>query len=239
MADFNSFISQIEDKFEGGYQNLRNDNGNWTGGKVGVGTLVGTNHGIAAPTLSQWLGRTATISDMKNLSKEDAKKIYKSLFWDRINADKIQNQGIAEFIFDWSLGSAYAYKEMNKALNYLYGTNFPTSGVKPIGDEQINVINSASDPNKLLDTLKTYRINWYNNIVKADPTQAQFLPSWTSRTMSMFNKWYGNLAKGIETAAEEGVTEVKKIPKPIIIAGIGVLAIATFFLIKAISTKTK
>jgi len=31
---------------EGGFQNNPNDHANWTGGQVGVGTLVGTKYGI-------------------------------------------------------------------------------------------------------------------------------------------------------------------------------------------------
>lgn len=213
MADFYSFIDHIADKFEGDYQNIYNDNGNWTGGVVGKGTLVGTNHGIAAPTLSQWLGRTATVSDMKSLTKDEAKKIFKAYFWDKIKADKINNQGIAEFLFDWSLGSGYSYKEMNKALNFLYGTNFPTSGIQTFGEPQINVINSAKDQNKLLDTLKNYRLNWYQNIVKQDATQAKFLNSWTNRTMDIFNKWYGKFGQSVIATAKK----IEKNPLPTII----------------------
>jgi len=33
---------------EGGYSDDRNDPGNWTGGKVGVGELLGTKYGVAA-----------------------------------------------------------------------------------------------------------------------------------------------------------------------------------------------
>jgi len=213
MADFYSFIDHIADKFEGGYQNLVKDNGNYTGGVVGKGTLVGTNHGIAAPTLSQWLGRTATVSDMKSLTKDEAKKIFKAFFWDKIKADKINNQGIAEFLFDWSLGSGYAYKEMNKALNSLYGTNFPTSGIQPFGDAQINVINSAKDQNKLLDTLKNYRLNWYQNIVKQDASQSGFLTSWNNRTMDIFNKWYGKFGQNVIATTQK----IKTNPIPSIV----------------------
>lgn len=36
---------------EGGYTDFRRDKGNWTSNQVGSGCLIGTNHGIAAPTL--------------------------------------------------------------------------------------------------------------------------------------------------------------------------------------------
>lgn len=36
---------------EGGYTDFRKDKGNWTSNQIGSGCLIGTNHGIAAPTI--------------------------------------------------------------------------------------------------------------------------------------------------------------------------------------------
>lgn len=80
---------------EGGYSSDRNDPGNWTGGKVGAGKLIGTKYGIAAntyPTL-----------DIKNLTWEQAKSIYKRDFWDAVHAD--------------SLPAAVAYNALDGAIN--------------------------------------------------------------------------------------------------------------------------
>lgn len=59
---------------EGGYSNDRNDLGNWTGGKVGVGELKGTKFGIAA--------HSYPYLDIKNLTLDQAKEIYRRDFWD-------------------------------------------------------------------------------------------------------------------------------------------------------------
>ena len=59
--------------YEGGLSMIRSDPGNWTGGKVGVGTLEGTNFGIAAnahPTL-----------DIAHLTKAEAAAIYQREYW--------------------------------------------------------------------------------------------------------------------------------------------------------------
>ena len=45
---------------EGLYQCLRADGGNWTGGLVGHGMLVGTMRGISAPTMVRWMGGSPT-----------------------------------------------------------------------------------------------------------------------------------------------------------------------------------
>lgn len=61
---------------EGGYTVSPKDRGNWTGGKVGVGELKGTKYGIAANTYGHL--------DIKNITLEQAKEIYREDFWDII-----------------------------------------------------------------------------------------------------------------------------------------------------------
>lgn len=53
---------------EGGFDNDPHDNGNWTGGKVGVGKLVGTKYGIDAASHPG--------VDIANLTVEGAMEIY-------------------------------------------------------------------------------------------------------------------------------------------------------------------
>ena len=71
-------------KWEAGYQTNTKDSGNFYEGK-----LVGTNFGISARTLAEYLGRTPTSEDMQNLTKEEAKKIYKTNYYDRYKIDQL------------------------------------------------------------------------------------------------------------------------------------------------------
>ena len=59
---------------EGGYSDDPRDSGNWTGGAQGVGQLKGTKFGIAACSYGYL--------DIKNLSLEEAKAIYRRDFWE-------------------------------------------------------------------------------------------------------------------------------------------------------------
>lgn len=61
-------------KHEGGYSDDPRDLGNWTGGAVGVGELKGTKFGIAA--------HSYPYLDIKNLTLDQAKEIYRRDFWD-------------------------------------------------------------------------------------------------------------------------------------------------------------
>lgn len=58
---------------EGGYSNDSRDAGNWTGGRVSVGVLKGTKYGISAASYPNL--------DIKNLTVQQAKDIYKAGYW--------------------------------------------------------------------------------------------------------------------------------------------------------------
>ena len=66
---------------EGGFSDDPKDPGNWTGGRPGVGKLLGTKYGIAANTCPDL--------DIKALTLEQAKAIYRRDWWDKIHADQL------------------------------------------------------------------------------------------------------------------------------------------------------
>jgi lysozyme family protein len=73
MIDFDKAFARLI-KHEGEFTDSPKDPGNWTGGKVGRGELKGTKFGIAANTYGHL--------DIKNLTLEQAKEIYREDFWD-------------------------------------------------------------------------------------------------------------------------------------------------------------
>jgi lysozyme family protein len=104
MADF-KIAHKITSYFEGGYQCMPDDNGNWTGGKKGVGNLIGTKYGIAAPVLKAWLKIEPTKAHMKALSHETAEAIYRRNYWKPIKGDEIENQETANQIYDMAVNA--------------------------------------------------------------------------------------------------------------------------------------
>ena len=66
---------------EGGFSDDPKDPGNWTGGRPGVGKLLGTKYGIAANTYPDL--------DIKALTLDQAKAIYRRDWWDKIHADQL------------------------------------------------------------------------------------------------------------------------------------------------------
>lgn len=94
MADF-SQAQEFVKQAEGGYTDDPRDRGNYVDS-----LLIGTNHGISAPILKSWLGRTPTVAEMKNLSYKTALQIYKANYWDALALTLINNQSIALLIYD-------------------------------------------------------------------------------------------------------------------------------------------
>ena len=84
---------------EGGFQSQPTDPGNWTGGKVGAGSLIGTNWGISAasyPTMN-----------IAALTQAQAKMIYKRDYWDKVSGDLLPPP-LALLAFDSAVNSGVA-----------------------------------------------------------------------------------------------------------------------------------
>lgn len=69
-------------RWEGGYQNIANDSGNWTGGEVGKGENKGTNWGISAASYPHL--------DIINLTQAEAHAIFKKDYWQASGADQLE-----------------------------------------------------------------------------------------------------------------------------------------------------
>jgi lysozyme family protein len=104
MAKLNNKSSFKESQFlvkgvEKGYSSDRKDRGNFVKTKWGK-RFVGTNHGISAPILMEYLGRIPTEDDMRNLTYEQALEIYKKQYWTPQNLNLFNNQSVANLIYD-------------------------------------------------------------------------------------------------------------------------------------------
>lgn len=143
MANYELFKAKIED-IEGGYQERYTDAGNWINPDyvIGAGTLIGTNKGIAAPTLKSLRGSISR-EDMMNLTWEESHKILKDEYWDRVKADSIKDQSIAENLADHAIneGPADAIKMVQKILESDFGINITVDGIA--GTKTVAAINKV------------------------------------------------------------------------------------------------
>jgi lysozyme family protein len=89
---------------EAGYSNDRGDNGNFIS-VPGGRRFIGTNHGISAPILAEYLKkqgikRLINKDDMMNLSYKTALKIYKANYWNAQHLSELSDQNVANVIYD-------------------------------------------------------------------------------------------------------------------------------------------
>lgn len=93
---------------EGGYVDSPEDSGNWTSGRRGVGTLIGSNMGVGAPALVEWLGASnATAHAMRYLSVETYDAIATRRYWPVMGCDQLPaGPDLSVYDFGWNAGQA-------------------------------------------------------------------------------------------------------------------------------------
>lgn len=146
---------------EGGYSTDRRDPGNWTGGRVGVGTLKGTKFGLAANTYPNL--------DIKNLTLAQAKAIYKKDWWDKLGADGMHSAIVFQ-LWDFAInaGRSRAIKELQQAVGV------PADGI--IGPQTLAAVN-AHDLNDVILSLTAERLKFYTSL----STFKTYGKGWTNR----------------------------------------------------------
>lgn len=152
---------------EGGFQNSPRDKGNWTGGQIGYGQLVGTKYGISAAQFPYL--------DIKNLSPEDAISIYIKKYWDSFYS-LIANQELCNKLADMGVlfGVGTAVGMLQKTLGVAVDHNFG-----PVTLAATNAADASLLPN--------YKINMAehaNAIVTANPLLMENLKGWLRRISS-------------------------------------------------------
>lgn len=77
-----------------------------------------TNHGITIATLSAWLGKPATVEDVRDLTEETATEIYRARYWDRVSGDELP-AGIDLMVFDFGVnaGPSRSIRRLQQAVN--------------------------------------------------------------------------------------------------------------------------
>lgn len=182
MADFEISYAKTA-KVEGGYTKNPEDNGNWTGGRKGLGQLVGTNYGISAPDMSAYLKRIATEADMRNMPISVAKSIYKKNYWNVHSLDDINCQRMADEIYDTGVncGIATSGKFFQRCLNLLTRNNLFVDG--KVGPKTIALFNTLKDSDKYLvwKLFNALQGSYYIAICERNEKQEIFIRSWGSR----------------------------------------------------------
>lgn len=166
MADFEKAIPIIL-KHEGGYVNHPNDPGG------------ATNRGIILKLFKRYavsLGVEPTLEALKDLTEDQAKKIYKMEFWDTMRGDAFRSQQLADIVFD---GFVNMGPRALKMLQMEIGAW--ADGV--VGPETLQAVNRGNEK-IIFEGYKQRRINYYNNLADRKPSMQVFLKGWLNRINS-------------------------------------------------------
>ena len=159
LVEFNEIIEVVL-HHEGGYVHDPKD----LGGE--------TNFGIAK--------RFYPDVDIKNLTKEGAKEIYKKDYWDKNKVDELDEQ-LKHIFFDMCVnqGRGTAVKILQRACN-AKGCGIEVDGIVGSGTRK-----AINDCNLEKDRVKAYRIKYYCDLVNKKPEQERFFYGWVRRSLEV------------------------------------------------------
>ena len=159
MSKFDDIIEVVLEH-EGGYVNDPKD----PGGE--------TNFGIAK--------RSHPDVDIKNLTKEGAKEIYKEVYWDKNKVESLPEE-LWHIYFDMCVnqGKSRAVKIIQRAVNGKGGSLTVDGGMGPM------TIAAIGKSRVELDRVRAYRVKYYADLVTKKPDLERFYFGWFKRALEV------------------------------------------------------
>lgn len=166
IDNFNRAVAfTLRPDIEGEFTDDASDRGNWTGGEVGKGELVGTKFGISAAAYPSL--------DIRGLSFRDATEIYRRNYWARAGCDRLP-QRVAIAVFDMAVNHG-----VSNALKMLQGVlGVSKDGI--FGPQTEAAVRSADQDELLVDLLAS-RLDFYRGL----KAYARYGKGWTRRTLRL------------------------------------------------------
>lgn len=151
---------------EAGFQNDPEDRGNWTGGRKGAGELKGTKYGVSAASYPG--------EDIKNLTLDRARWIYKRDFWGPAGCDIVHD--VVRFdLFDTAVHTSAPGKPTTAIRMLQRAVGAKDDGV--LGPRTLMAVQQM-DPYRVLARFNGQRLDYIND----NPEQfARFGRGWTQR----------------------------------------------------------
>lgn len=151
---------------EGNFSDDPRDPGNWTGGRPNAGQLKGTKFGIASNTYPD--------IDIKNLTLEQAREIYRRDWWLKIGADELPGALVFQ-MWDFAVNAGMS----TAARGAQYACGAAQDGL--IGPQTVAAI-KRQELNDLLLKFNAFRIRYYTS-----------LSTWPTYGKGWANRVAGNL----------------------------------------------
>lgn len=165
MADFKSAFNKTR-KWEKGYSNNPNDNGG------------ATMNGVTLKTFQFYYGKEKTVEDLKKITLSQEMEIAKELYWDKIGGDEINDQSVAEILYDYSFNSGV--KTAVKAVQRIVKVG--VDGIS--GQKTLGAINHYWSQKELFRHLWNVRKDFYDKIIRNNNKLECFRKGWMNRLNS-------------------------------------------------------
>ena len=116
--------------------------------------------------------------DIKNLTIEQAKQIYKDDYWDKNRVESLP-QELWHIFFDMcvNMGRGTAVKILQRAANSK-GKGLDVDG--GMGPATLNALNGIG-----VERVRAYRVKYYVDLINAKPEQEKFYFGWFRRSISV------------------------------------------------------
>jgi len=144
-----------------------------------------TNKGVTFTTFcscsTTLLGVDPTLNNLKSLTDQQAGKIYRADYWNKVCGDEIQSQNLANIVCDFYVNSPEAAAKLLQTILNQLGASLTVDGC--IGPATIRAL-GAVDENEVYRRYKAGRIAFYRNLVQENPSMSKFLNGWLNRVNS-------------------------------------------------------
>ena len=140
-----------------------------------------TRFGITQAALSAWLGRPATVDEVRQLDEETAREIYVARYLAGPRIDTLPSEIVPQ-VFDMAVnhGPRRAVRILQEVLG-LAGWRVDIDGV--VGPQSRKATFEAQEAMGpfLANAIADQRASFYRRLVAADPSQRVFLRGWLNR----------------------------------------------------------
>ena len=167
MSNFEKAVEKVLEH-EGGYVDHKDDPGG------------ATNYGISLRFVKQSTGIDLDVDgdgdidadDIKAMTPEQAKEIYKTEFWEKYGYDKIEDENVATKVFDMcvNMGPRQAHKLVQRASNAATNSkDLVEDGI--LGNKSFEAVNEiglalTSSSASLLDPIREVQSNFYKTLAE-------------------------------------------------------------------------
>lgn len=157
----------MRENWDASFKNMLQDEGGYSNHPADPGGM--TNLGVTAENWKAWTGSQPSEADMRALTVNDVKPMYKAMYWDKVWGDKLPS-GVDYALFDFAVNSG-PYRAIS-FIQKLVGT--AQDGV--MGPKTFDAISKA-DAGDLVAQLSDARLRF----LKGLSTFAVFGKGWSTR----------------------------------------------------------